>query len=240
MFFQKSYLGIYMTVRKISRSEVLKDIRSGMDENALGLKYKLSVVGLRSLYKKLIEAGVLQPDLSPVRRRLNLKEILADISKGMSKANLMDKYELSSDMLRKVSQKLLAARGVRSVADGPDTIIEESPDYIATRELVRHEVDFDLPVYEAARPEIHGMVKDVSEEGLGVGGIQANVGDVKTLVVMGDEFGEFSSFEFEGYCRWGFTDAEDGISLTGFAISKISDKDMEELRKLVRLVTLGG
>jgi hypothetical protein len=62
----------------------------------------------------------------------------------------------------------------------------------------------------------------------------------KTLVVMGDEFGEFSSFEFEGYCRWGFTDAEDGTSLTGFAISKISEKDMEELRKLVRLVTLGG
>jgi len=229
-----------MAVIKLSRSEVLKDIRTGMDENALRLKYKLSINGLKMLYKKLIEAGVLQPDLSPVRRRLNLKEILSDITRGVSQADLMEKYDLSAEMLRKVSQKLLAARGIRTVADGPDTVIEECPDYIATRELVRHEVDFDLPVYEASRPDMHGMVQDVSEEGLGLAGIQANVGDVKTLVVMGDEFGEFSSFEFQGYCRWGFTDAEDGTSLTGFAISKISKSDLEELRKLVRLVTLGG
>ncbi len=229
-----------MTVRKLSRNEVLKDIRSGMDENALRLKYKLSVNGLKALYKKLIEAGVLQPDLSPIHRRLNLKEILADIKKGMSQADLMGKYDLSADMLRKVSQKLLAARGVRSASDGPDTVIEESPDFVATRELVRHEVDFDLPVYEPSRPETHGLVQDVSEEGVGIAGIQANVGDVKTLVVMGDDFGEFSSFEFEGYCRWGFTDAEDGTCLTGFAISKISENDLGQLRKLVRLVTVGG
>ena len=34
-------------------------------------------------------------------------------------------------------------------------------------------------------------MRDVSEEGVGVAGIEAKVGDLKTLVILGDEFGEF-------------------------------------------------
>ena len=53
---------------------------------------------------------------------------------------------------------------------------------------------------------MHGFVRDISEEGVGVAGIEAKVGDLKTLVILGDEFGEFSSFEFEAYCRWCYAD----------------------------------
>jgi hypothetical protein len=61
-----------------------------------------------------------------------------------------------------------------------------------------------------------------------------------TLVVLSDELGEFSSFEFEGYCRWSFVDPEDGTYLSGFAINEISENDLLELRKLVRLINVGG
>jgi hypothetical protein len=83
-------------------------------------------------------------------------------------------------------------------------------------------------------------VRDVSEEGVSVTGIEANVGDVKTLVILGDELGQFSSFELEGYCRWRFADAADGTCLTGFAINKISENDLKQLQILVRLVVTGG
>ncbi len=105
---------------------------------------------------------------------------------------------------------------------------------------MRHEVDFEVLIYEASRPEIHGTVRDISEEGVGVAGIEANRGEVKTLVVLGDELGEFSSFEFEAYCRWRFAEAEIGTYLTGFAISKISENDLRQLRKLLRLIAVGG
>ncbi len=227
-----------MTLRIVSVKEVLKDIRSGMDEAAIKQKHNLSDKSLENLYKRLMEAGHLKPDLQPVRRRLNIAAVLEDITAGMSRPDIMKKYGLSEEALRKVSKKLLKARGVRSAADGPTTLIEEPLDVLATVEFVRHEVDFDLPIYEASRPEIHGMVRDVSEEGIGVEGIEANEGDVVTLVIMGDELGAFSSFEFEAQCRWCVPGGRNGASLTGFGISMISETDSEELRKLIRMVTL--
>jgi hypothetical protein len=64
------------------------------------------------------------------------------------------------------------------------------------------------------------------------------VGELKTLVILGDEFGEFSSFEFEAYCRWCYAEEAGGTCLAGFAISKISKNDLQQLKMLVRLVRL--
>jgi len=227
-----------MAVRKVPQNQVLEDIRSGMDETAIRKKYDLSAKGVKRLYEKLIEAKLLGPDLKPVSRKLNLLQFVADIRAGMSNPDIMEKYKLSEDMLRQVSKKLLDARKTRTAADGPHTTIEDRPDLLATREFVRHEVDFELPIYEAGRPELQGLVRDISEEGVGVAGIETKVGDLKTLVILGDDFGEFSSFEFEAYCRWCYADEADGTCLSGFAISKISKNDLQQLKMLVRLVRL--
>jgi uncharacterized protein (DUF433 family) len=228
-----------MTIRKVSSKEVLQDIRSGMDETAIRQKYNLSAKGLENLYEKLIKAGFLGHDLKPVARKLNISDILRDVSAGMSKSDLMAKYNLSEQMIREVSKKLLEVRGKRSADDGPNTVIEEPGSFLTTDEFVRHHVDFELPVYEASKPDVLGIVRDVSEEGVGLAGIEATAGDVKRLVILGDEFGEFSSFEFEGYCRWAFEDEDRGTCVTGFGITKIADKDMKELKKLVRVITVG-
>jgi hypothetical protein len=225
---------------KVSQKQVLHDIRSGMDETAIQKKYNLSVKGLKRLYEKLAEAGALVNGLKPPPRKLNLLAILADIRAGMSASELMQKYQLSQKMLREVSKKLLDAEGTRSAEDEPDTLIAERTDLISTREFVRHELDFDLPIYEATRPDIHGVVRDVSEAGISIAGIEANVGDTKTLVVLGDELGEFSAFEFQGSCRWFYADSAEGTSLAGFSIDKISEHDSHELRKLIRLVLVTG
>jgi Mor family transcriptional regulator len=229
-----------MAVTKVLLQEVLQDIRSGMDEAAIRRKYNLSTQGVKHLYERLIEAKLLEPDVRPVPRRINIANILADIRAGMSSSDLMKKYSMSEGMLKQVSKKILDARGNRSADDDPETLIQEMPEFLATREFLRHEVDFRLPIYEASLPETHGTVRDVSDEGLSVLGIEANVGEVKTLVVLGDELGQFSSFEFEGFCRWRFADPDDGTCLTGFAINKISEDDYRQLRKLVHVVTMGG
>jgi uncharacterized protein (DUF433 family) len=229
-----------VVVRKVPQREVLQDIRSGMDETAICKKYNLSVKGLNNLYDLLIAAKLLGPEFKPVPRKLSISDFIADIGAGMSKDDLMKKYGLSEDMLRLASRKILAKRGKNIPDYGPETLIEDMPGLLATREFVRHEVDFELPIYELSRPDVHGLVRDVSEEGIGVSGIRADIGDVKTLVVLGDDFGQFSSFEFEGYCRWCYTDPADGTSLTGFGINKISKGDLRQLQKLVLVVTTGG
>lgn len=229
-----------MEVRKVSQKEVLHDIRAGMDERALRKKYNLSADGLKNLYETLITAKLLGPDLKPIARKLSISDFVTDIGGGMSKSDLMKKYGLSEDMLRLASKKILAKRVKTLPDDDPETLVEDVPGLVATREFVRHEVDFDLPVYDATCPEILGAVRDVSEEGVGVTGIRANLGEHKTLVVLSDEFGQFSSFEFEGYCRWCYTDPRDGACLTGFGVNKISKDDLRQLQKLVRVVTTSG
>jgi len=211
-----------------------------MDETAIQKKYNLSNKGLESLYGKLIEAGLFGGNVDTVLRRLNIVQILSDIRAGMGRSDLMKKYDLSAEMLQRVGKKLLEARGNRSVDDDPETIIEEPADFITTSEFVRHEVDLEIPIYDATRPEVQGTVRDISEEGVSIAGLEANVGEVKTLVILTDEFSQFAAFEFEGYCRWCFTDPAEGTSLTGFAITKISAEDLLELRKLVRIITTAG
>jgi Mor family transcriptional regulator len=229
-----------MVSLKVSQREIIQDIRSGMDETAICRKYNISLKGLQSVYDKLIEAGLLGKEIKTQPRKLNLLAVLADIRGGMNSSELRKKYGLTDETLRQVVKKLLAAEGKRSAADGPETLIEEPAEFLATSEFVRHEVDFDLPVYEADRPDVFGMVRDVSEGGMSVAGIEARQGDIKTLVVLGDELGQVSSFEFEGCCRWAFVDSVDGACLAGFAIEKISRTDAQELQKLVRLITTGG
>ncbi len=125
-----------MAVRKVSQKQILQDIRSGMDDAAIRKKYHLSESGLKNLYHKLVEAQVLGADHKPILRRLNIAKILADVRDGMGQADLMIKYDLSEEMLRKVSKKLLDAQGKRTASDGPETLIEESPDFLATREIL--------------------------------------------------------------------------------------------------------
>jgi hypothetical protein len=230
-----------MSLRIVSVKDVLKDIRSGMDDAALRKKHNLSPKGLENLYRRLLETGHLKPDLiKPPPRKVNIAAVLVDVEAGMSSPDLMKKYGLSEEMIQRVSKKLLAVRGKRTASEGPETLIEEPFNLLATVEFLRHEVDFELPIYDAQRPEICGMVRDLSEMGISVEGIEAEEGDSKTLVILGDEFGAFSSFEFEGVCRWSVGNETDGTSLTGFAISRISETDLQELRNLIRVVTVGG
>jgi hypothetical protein len=50
-----------MAKRTVDAKEILDDIKAGMDSTALMEKYQLSKKGLQSLFKKLMDAGVLKP-----------------------------------------------------------------------------------------------------------------------------------------------------------------------------------
>ncbi|MBM3301230.1 MAG: PilZ domain-containing protein, partial [Deltaproteobacteria bacterium] len=48
--------------REIKAKDVLRDIRAGMSNDELMNRYHLSSKGLRSVFKKLVDAGVVRPD----------------------------------------------------------------------------------------------------------------------------------------------------------------------------------
>jgi uncharacterized protein (DUF433 family) len=224
-----------MTGRRVSAKEVLDDIKSGMDDPALMEKYQLSSKGLQRLFKELVGAG-----LWPERRSVRARDVLRDVQRGAGRAELMDKYGLSFRGLQALVTLFVDA-GVVSRDDlygemrlEDDTVV---PDEI--RAFERYYLDFETPVYEASHPEIYGKVLDITEFGVGLIGIEAVIDETKHLVILGDPFGEAAPFEFEAKCRW-VNRQEDGSCVAGFQITKIAERDMEELRKLIHLVTIGG
>jgi len=233
-----------MVGREVSSSEVLYDIRAGMDDGALMEKYKLSSVGLQKLYKKLIEAGLLRqnPDqgVVVVKRRVSARQIIRDIESGMGRGELMEKYRLSSQTLQRLCSKLLNLRAVNKARMIEEITLPDPgmPSQNIVRESQRYYLDFELPVYEVSHPDLLGQITDITEEGVGLIGIGAKVNEIKKFVVLGDIFGEVFPFEFEGICRWFDQESPDGDCAAGFQITSISGDGFQELQKLIRLVTL--
>ena len=76
---------------KVDAKNVLTDIRSGMTDAGLMEKYGLSDKGLKSLFQKLGELGLMH--------QLDGREVLKDLKSGMTDAELMSKYRLSEKAL---------------------------------------------------------------------------------------------------------------------------------------------
>lgn len=117
---------------KVSASQVLKDIRAGMDDTGLMKKYRLSARGLQSLFGKLVEMDLL--DLVDLERsaesnfngvvldddaesrfddrepeeEIKTAELLERIESGADRDALMAEYDLSSTNLQGVLKNLVS------------------------------------------------------------------------------------------------------------------------------------
>jgi uncharacterized protein (DUF433 family) len=241
LFMQLGEAGI---IKHLNAHEVLADLRSGISSDNLMEKYRLSTAGIQSLFQELDRAGLFKGRAEengvPAKVVININHIVEDIKSGLTKAELMQKYRLSSRALRWVSMTLVTtgAIGWQEIRDKLGTTYEEllpkNP-----RRAKRYALLFDCPVYEADRPGDVGQVLDVAEEGLRVRGINAKAGDVKALVVPEDRFMEFARFTFDAECRWARKDHE-GAFVAGFKISHISIGNLKEFQLLLHLVRLGN
>lgn len=173
------------------------------------------------------------------KRIIEARDIVKDIRSGMSDAELMQKYGLSVKGLQSAFQKLVDNRilsveevyGQRSSSH--DTVIIND-----MRSLPRHFLTVAVAIYEADRPEIRGKLRDVTERGLGITGIEARIGEIKTLVIPCRELLDVDHIWLEAECRW--TDPKESSDewSAGFQITKISKEGLAHLRDLVRHLVL--
>ena len=231
-----------MPEQKISARNILQDIKQGMDSEALMKKYQLSFKKVQTAYAHLMEAGLLElvdgAFHIPAVRRLRAKRIARDIRSGLSSEQMREKYLLSPSQLQKAVEVLLEHKSI-----SPDQLrhdLEEKTHETlpaALREVERCYLDFELPIVDTGPPEVDGTVRDLTEKGAGVVGIPAQPGDVKTFLVLHDEFVLIEPFMFEARCRWVNKKEPDEEIVAGFQITHIAEKDLNELRKLIHLVS---
>ncbi|MBI5251614.1 MAG: PilZ domain-containing protein [Desulfomonile tiedjei] len=175
------------------------------------------------------------------RRIIEAREIVRDVRDGMSDAELMKKYNLSSKGLQSAFQKLVDNRimtvqelyGQRESESGDDTMI-----IYDMRQLPRYLLTVVVPVYDDARPQQQGMLRDITEKGIGITGIQARIGEIKTLAIVCGEYFGGNDIRLEAECRWVEHDPSGDSWQAGFQIIKISKENLVQLRRLVGTLTL--
>lgn len=200
-----------MTDFKTLGIHILQDLHMGLTDNALMEKYHLSYTELRSLYKELFDKGMLRPAEETELVPLPERDARDRLSREVGRTG--DSYPEDSAQL----------------PDGRDT---------DTRSEERYHLDFDMPVYEADRPDVQGRVVDITETGAKLAGVPAEIGKATTFVALGDTFGDIAPFEFGARCRW-LREEHDGECISGFEITEISEDGLRELKKLVQSIDLG-
>ena len=209
--------------------EIVKDIALGTTDSELIKKYNLSRDQLRSIFK----------EVAKVRER-RIRMLVGDLRSGMAPPELMEKYQLSSEALASSLKMLLKANAITSAEF--KTFRSLDGDKITARDLRGALRNLPIPVVticEVGKPGTRYLVRDISENGIGITGITARVDEMKSLAVVGDEFGQIAPFEFEAQCRWARELEPDGRTCAGFRITTISEQDIFRLREFVQGFTFG-
>ncbi len=170
------------------------------------------------------------------KRKIRAGDIIRDLRSGMSISELMDKYRFSLKVLRFVFRRLLNAGVItKDELEAQAALYNDTIDVKGVRKLIRTSTAFPVRIYDSGNPFATGYVRDISEKGVCVEGIEAAVGEIKNFIVRSGAFGEGHTVVFEGKCRWVNAEQSPGKKwVAGFEITSISSMDSVELRKLVR------
>jgi len=175
------------------------------------------------------------------KRLIAAKDIVQDIRAGLTDAQLMQKYRLSTKGLQSafsklVERKIIAAEELYGQSrSGDDTVLIDD-----MRKIPRHLLTVEIPVFEVGKPEVEGRIVDITENGLGITGFEAVVGDLKSLAIPCRQYLEVDRIQFEAQCRWvAEPEGDSDPRRTGFQITKIEKDGLRNLRELIQLMTLG-
>jgi hypothetical protein len=170
------------------------------------------------------------------RRRISARQVVEDIRSGIAVTELLHKYKLTSNELRRLLDKLLHSRLMNQrELESWSTLNHEITVIRGVRQDARLTIDFPLRVQDCDHPYKQGIVRDLSRRGIGVLGINAKVGETRTLVVRLNGLADCSSVRFEAKCRWvSQMEAVGQECLAGFEITGIDSAALKELRKVLR------
>ncbi len=173
------------------------------------------------------------------KRELSAKEIVEDVRAGMSDQDLMDKHRLTSKGLQSVFRKLMAAQYLNeNELSERMPILADDEEVTHSRRLPRHYPFVRIPIYDLDNLTIDGYhIRDLSERGIQVSGIEVGVGTRKTFLVQVDEYVDILPLHFEAECKWVQPATENAPQLAGFEIAYITNDGLVELRKLIELIT---
>ncbi|MEW6112103.1 MAG: hypothetical protein AB1664_08225 [Thermodesulfobacteriota bacterium] len=169
---------------------------------------------------------------------INGYKMIRDIKAGLTDAEIMEKYKLSYKGLQSVFRKLVDAKLIRpSQLYGRSTEYEDTADIGDYRHMDRVYLEVNLPINELGSAEKVGLVRDLTERGICVKGLEASANESKTLVIQTDELFAVPQIVFQAHCRWAKKDGAIDEWSAGFEITEISPENLERFQEVLRLLS---
>ncbi len=213
-----------MTVpRKIPAREIVNDLRSGMRKRELMKKYALSAADLQRAIEQIAE-----------ERRARAAAIVRDVRDGLSNSDLMEKYQLSEEGLRIAFAALVDAGLIGLFELGARNSRSKDSVVLNLRTGLRHNPEEKVSVCDQSRPDRRYVLRDISQEGLSVFGIEVQVNQTVAMAILGDDDGDVAPFEFDAECRWTVPATSSQPTVSGFKITHISEENLDRLMLMVR------
>lgn len=176
----------------------------------------------------------------PRKRIIHARDIVNDIRAGLTDDELMRKYRLSAKGLQSTYEKLMQNRimTVHEIYGQPRSVGDDTVIVHDMRDLPRHYLTVDIPIQVADDPNVEGLLRDITERGLGIRGIAVNVEEVKSFVIGSQAFLKIPDIKFEAKCLWSEPGKPVDRWRAGFQITRISPTCLIDLRKLIKGLTL--
>ena len=136
------------------------------------------------------------------RRQINGTKVINDLRSGMTDRELQVKYGLSTNGLCTIYEKIVD-RG----AIGHSELSRWSPlytlrtHYKESRSYPRADLATNVPIYDLGTGSI-GILRDISEKGMRVAGIDASVGQATTFQIPIDLFMQADPLLIVAECKW--------------------------------------
>jgi len=173
----------------------------------------------------------------PQKRKIRAVELAEHIRSGMADSELMEIYQLSSEGLQHIFKQLVEAKVMTAeelYGRSPAAPVSEE-DRLRLRRSARIKMELPLRIYEIEYSTIknEGRVRDISATGVGVRGIGANPGEIKTFLVVADKSLQLDPIVFQAECRWEKREGAEREHVVGFEIRNIPDSSAEGLERLI-------
>lgn len=173
------------------------------------------------------------------KRKISATQVVRDIRSGITQEELQEKYKIALHRVEKLFKRLVAANAVTE-----SELAERYPSYkeaIAGINQCRNRrvlLPFELIVYDITTSTI-GLIRDISETGLRLAGVNCNVGGERTLQLPVDIFMKADPMLIVAKCQWmKVRNKTMKYATAGFEITDISDDDRMVLKTFVELLSI--
>jgi hypothetical protein len=172
------------------------------------------------------------------KRTIKAKDIVNDIRNGLTDSQLITKYGLSMKGLQGVFTKLVQAKAImpEELFDRAPVLAEDSVTVESIRMDPREKMEITIRVSDAADPKQVGILRDLSLAGIGVRGIEAQRGEVRSFMVQASHIFPVDSFCVNAVCRWVRRRRSDGTIDSGFEITDVTPESKKQLQEFIRLL----